>query len=1794
MKKTFSFHNDSPLFPFVNKHTLLMSGSFSVALILLYAMLLVASFNTEREHVIQSLQIANNIELNSQKSTIESTFITAFSDIQFLQSLYKIQHALIEDNSKAQKQVYQDLSHIFTIRKFYNQIQVIKSNGQVALSMNKNDKIVFSPANVSDTNIFKHGMALSQSDIRIFMESPSSKNTSQQPIFFVTKLYDKIHHATGLLVIEYNTAYLFTEFSHHALNPPHFIVFHNGQGNWFQCRNLAQDPTNKETQYFKDKGVLTPQFRIQNPSLDGSFTFKNTLFNYQTLDFKNIAQELHLTSHIISTPNENILFVINVSQEQISTRLSPIQNTFFSLFGFGSSAIIILTYFTVAAWNARIRSEHHAKQQTQQLTTLNDTLAQEVLQRRKAQEQAATERARLVALLDAADRVAIIMTDADGIIQFFNQGAEQLLGYQANEVVHKTTPIIFHTPEEIQALTHDFEQEIGRSPLPFETLAFRAQRSKKENAESLLQKKDGQLIFVNLVVSRLVEDKHQTTTGFIGVAFDVTEKHNVMKALKESAARLNAMSEASHDALALIDDTGTVLYWNKAAEKMFDYTADEALGENIHLLITPPKYRASACIGLRRFAETGQGLAIGNVLEFEAMRKDGSRLFVERAVSSFQFEGKWYAVGNIRDITERKRIEEKLRTSQERLDLALEGGGLGLWDWNITTGEVFFDNRWISMLGYTREDIHPRFVHWIQLIHHDDIAITKDNLNQHIRGDTPVFRAEYRMRAHDGSWKWILALGKVVERDKKGMSHRAVGTHLDITESKKIEQELVESQEVLRATQNIAKVGGWQYDVQTSHLTWTDQVYSIHDLPLGSKLDLQKTLDFYPSEHQAILRNAFQECLQNAVPYDIELELITATRQRKHVRAMGTATQEHNRVVKVSGTLQDITDRKRAEKQLEELRKRLELALTSSDSGLWDWNVATAELYVDDKWAAIHGYTRKELAQHVSTWQRTVHPDDMSEVMLRVEHSHQPDATQLYEAEYRALTKQGELIWILARGRVVERASEGTPLRMIGIIQDITARKILEEQLRLATIEANQASQAKSDFLARMSHEIRTPMNAIIGFSHLALQTALDTRQQDYIVKIQNSAKALLGIINDILDFSKIEAGKLVLEHTNFNLDTTMAGVASVTGVSAEQKGLELILSTAPDVPRHLVGDPLRLSQILLNLTSNAVKFTSSGEVVVSVRMSHKVKATVTLEFCVRDTGIGLTQEEIGRLFESFSQADESTTRKFGGTGLGLTISKRLAELMGGTIWVHSIPGEGSSFYFSADFGLSEHQEHEEVTLCHQVDGKKALVIEENERARQTLVRDLNSFCFTVETCPSKEDVLAKLRSANPHFDFVFMDWDESDVNFFSILNAIRQDRSLDHTKLILLTTNEHLNFIPKVREMGVDTVLIKPLHHSLLLDVISQALEETIQDSETVQQEVISETALNHIRGASLLLVEDNMINQQVAKEILENEGFIVTIAGNGKQALNLLETHTFDAVLMDVQMPEMDGHTATRIIRQNPKFKSLPIIAMTAHALKGDRDKSMAAGMNDHISKPIEPVMLFTCLLEWIPPKDQNIQRPSSQQRQMDVTLPKELPGIDIASGLTRVAQNAGLYKKLLLDFAQSYNVAAASIEQQLASDDIDSALHLLHSIKGVAGNIAANQLAHKASKIEQQLKKNGSIDPTALAGFAQSLEYVIEGIRRLRPDSQEEIPVVNVLDRIHAGRHAAHLLSLIKENSFEAENVLALFKESMGGHAVQQITELSKALDEFDFETAQKITEHIINEFDLRPGAMGHAKP
>jgi PAS domain S-box-containing protein len=901
----------------------------------------------------------------------------------------------------------------------------------------------------------------------------------------------------------------------------------------------------------------------------------------------------------------------------------------------------------------------------------------------------------------------------------------------------------------------------------------------------------------------------------------------------------------------------------------------------------------------------------------------------------------------------------------------------------------------------------------------------------------------------------LLALGSLVfavvieERASRSLqkSHDELETRVEERTA-----ELSESEERFSLAVKAAGGGLWDLEPQTGKAWYSARFKELLGYQGNESDDSFPGWEnsLHPDERDAIVAT-LQNHLDNRAAFNEVCRLRCKSGEYRWYRTMGQALWDDSGLAyRMAGSIVDITEGIIAQDQARKLSRATEnspasVVITAKDG--------TIE-YVNPTFCKVTGYSKEEaIGNNPKVLKSGNLPESFYKNMWGTILS-----GKTWRGDFINRKKNGEEYWESASISPIIN-SDGEITHFVAVKQDITERKHMEKELIQAKQAADDANQAKGDL-------------------------------------IQSSANSLLGIINDILDFSKIEAGKMDIETVDFNLEDVMDNLANLITVKAQEKeDLEVLFNTNQEVPRFLVGDALRLGQVLINLSNNAVKFTNSGEIVVSTELLKRNEDQVTLKFSVRDTGIGLTQEQAGKLFQSFSQADTSTTRKYGGTGLGLAISKKLVNMMGGEIWVESDYGQGTTFSFTANFGLGKERDKKRFAPSTDLRGMKVLVVDDNATSREILKDMLESFTFEVTAAASGPEGISELEHApqDQPFDLVVMDWKMPEMDGIEASERIKSHPGLIKIPpVILVTAYGREDVMQHAEQVGLDGFLLKPVNPSLLFDASMQAFGEAIPEQSRVSRRGQKEAeGLKQIQGAHVLLVEDNEINQQVAREILEGAGLKVSLAGNGQEAIDAIKANKYDAVLMDVQMPVMDGHTATRKIREweqeirgqrtedrkqkaedrvqtsnlQPPTSSLPIIAMTAHAMAGDEEKSLQAGMNGHVTKPIDPDQLFATL----PGAAESFAETAPEAE----GLPKSLPGFDLEDGLKRLQWNEKLYRKLLLDFGAKYTGIADEIRQALDTKDFEQAHSLVHNLKGLAGNLAATDLQTAAVEMEKRVR-------------------------------------------------------------------------------------------------------------------------
>ncbi|MFC5569050.1 PAS domain S-box protein [Lysobacter yangpyeongensis] len=904
----------------------------------------------------------------------------------------------------------------------------------------------------------------------------------------------------------------------------------------------------------------------------------------------------------------------------------------------------------------------------------------------------------------------------------------------------------------------------------------------------------------------------------------------------------------------------------------------------------------------------------------------------------------------------------------------------------MLTGDCHYSPAWKALLGYEEDELADRIDEWEQRVEREDLATHYEAVRAHEETGT-AYQQEMRVRCKDGSVKCLLVRGAIVERTPNGQGRRMLGTVTDITLWKRAEQASRESERRMLLAMDSVGDGVWDWDLTNDRVYYSPRwkaLLGYADEEIGDTLDEWRRLTV-PEDVERTMA-AVQRHLSTGEPFETAFRARCKDGSIKWLLGRGkvTARDRDGRPLRIIGTNTDINERKNAEEQLRHHRDNLEELVVARTAEIYEANTALEKtvqalglyrymldratvsiqlidrdgqiVYANECAAQYSGYALDELlALHVDD----IYPGHDSAQWTR----QWSELEDLPAGELRAnrmiqLRRDGSAFPVEVFAHHIRHEER---VYQLSIAIDITERQAAEEALEEARKTSEKANRMKSEFLANMSHEIRTPMNAILGMSHLALKGSADPQQRDYLGKIQRAGQHLLSIINDILDISKIEAGKLTIEHSPFELRGLLDDVANVISDPAAAKGLRLVFEVAPDLPGELVGDRIRLGQVLINYATNAVKFTEHGEIRVTVLPLEHTPRGLLLRFAVQDTGIGLRAEQLGRVFEAFQQADSSITRRYGGTGLGLAICRNLAHMMGGEVGVDSTPGQGSTFWFTALVGIAPDARSELET---RIKGRHILLVECDAGHASGLRASLVELGLLVTSVTDADSALAAWTDAagsERPFDLALFAPDSFGLGDAAVAAQLAELACLGGN---LIVATERSGTIARARESGM--IVVKPVDIAALLGTLvatTSACEGAdapgMQDSERVH-------AL--LQGKKALLAEDNEFNQEVARELLGDLGLVVDVASDGATALQMALSGRYDIILMDMQMPVMDGVTATREIRRLGSRPAVPIVAMTANVMQEDRQSCLEAGMNDVLTKPIDPERLSYMLLKWI----------------------------------------------------------------------------------------------------------------------------------------------------------------------------------------------------------------------------------
>jgi two-component system, sensor histidine kinase and response regulator len=995
--------------------------------------------------------------------------------------------------------------------------------------------------------------------------------------------------------------------------------------------------------------------------------------------------------------------------------------------------------------------------------------------------------------------------------------------------------------------------------------------------------------------------------------------------------------------------------------------------------------------------------------------------------------------------TERHPLDETetaWRRSSEFLEFAQEAGGFGVFELNLVTGQIQGTSLFFELIGLECRDMALSREEWLASIHPEDLENVVDALGAAVASGNG-YQLEYRTLLASGDTRWLAGRGQILLA-ADGYDSRAIGTITDVTERKHLEDKLLYATESLNIAQAAAGVATFDFDFKRHGRICSDNFHDLLGIPADTNLqNLNEVLVKVHPDDFALVRSAPLATTPDDPSYRCEYRILLEDNRLRWIAEKARVTRgKAGEIERIAGALVDITDLKHIKAALGSTESRLERALRGMQDGLWE-----VDLVTNTSWYGLHfnellGYTAEELTNSREGLLPLIHPDDLESV--RRSFSAHLNQGAVYDIEYRVRHKAGHYEWIRSHGQA-ERAADGTPVRVAGATQLITDRKRAEQATLEAKLAAEAANRAKSSFLANLSHEIRTPMNGVIGMAQILSETPLDCTQREYLDIIRSSAKALLSLINDVLDLSKIEADRLELENVEFDLIHLLYETVAATALATAAKGIELLVTAEPSVPVMVCADPGRLRQIILNLIGNAVKFTHEGHIALHASAATAADGRIALTIEISDTGIGIPADKLDRLFKSFSQIDASTTRYYGGTGLGLSIVKRLAELMGGEVGVRSEEGNGSTFWVRLRVENAKSQPVRQLVGK----GRRVLIVDDLGPSRESLAKKLTLFGFDTAAVGSVDEALTLL-SHDSRFDLVLADEHMPMRGGLDLLSVLRTDSRLPNLPLILLSLfgAEHDTV---ERELRPDAIGLKPVRAAVLATLVDQVL--TGKTPHATMNKAPAAAAPT-FQGSKILLVEDNPVNQRVAQRMLQKLAAEVTIANNGAEALERITTTRFDAVLMDCQMPIMDGFTATRRIREMERvggLKRLPIVALTANVMTEDREHCVAAGMDAHLGKPIEPGQLIDTLSRYL-----NAVAPSAA---VDLEALRSLTGGDTE-----------FERELALTFISSGDQCLAEIIEALRIDDFDTIRKRAHALKGASANIHATSLSKVASTLER----------------------------------------------------------------------------------------------------------------------------
>ncbi|MBC7984575.1 MAG: PAS domain-containing protein, partial [Candidatus Obscuribacterales bacterium] len=1085
----------------------------------------------------------------------------------------------------------------------------------------------------------------------------------------------------------------------------------------------------------------------------------------------------------------------------------------------------------------------------------------------------------------------------------------------------------------------------------------------------------------------------------------------------------------------------------------------------------------------------------------------------------------WDVTNEVQTTDMLQRQAEQERALTDRFNIAMQAAGIRPWEMAFSpTRYVWSDNFDREWLDEQSEDLVTAVV---ALTHPDDRDVFRNCIKAAMESNTDTISYRYRFLNRDGTWDHRQNFVRLFFNEQ-GKPVRALGATLSVTKEVEATEQLRAAERRLERASLSSSEGHWEWDLVTQLAWHSDSFHALLGYPHGALVGPMKPIAKrlrHPEDYLQY-REKLNRHVNSGDSYSLEARFHMANGEYRWFLVRGTSELgPDGKPLRVAGSIQDIHQQKLAEDALRLAQRRFERAINGTQDGLWEFEVDSDEAWYSPRCAELLQLKPQELPNKMRAVISRLHPDDIAIANdATIAHFR---ANVPYDIEIRLRSGNDEYRWYRARA-VAERDPDGKPLRLSGSLQDVTEARAAREELVRATEEAQSANKAKSAFLANVSHEIRTPMNGIIGMTGLLMEMELDRTQREYAETIRGSADSLLTIINDILDFSKIEAGKLEIESIETDLRGNVEDVGAMMAFQASAKTLELIVNVEPTVPQHVLGDPQRIRQCLINLVGNAIKFTRSGEVVIDVRCVGEADGKVITRFEVRDTGIGIGNEALKNLFQPFTQADSSTTRHYGGTGLGLSIVRRLAEMMGGRVGADSNLGSGSTFWFELPLRyVNTPTLNAPISdgLVAAVKGR-ILIVDDNHTNRRVLLGQLEHAGYEVDAVSNGADALTAMRQAladNRSYELALIDFQMPDMDGAMLGERINADAHLSRTRVIMLTSMDRHGDVGQFAAMGFAGYLSKPVRARELLDCIDRVLAREARDWHSHSQPLVTRNALNESKVAQrfsgrVLLVEDNVVNQKVAQQFLKRLGCEVLVAENGIEGVKAYETGQFDIVLMDLQMPVMDGYAATRRIRDFQGWgKRVPIVALTANAMPGQLERCLAAGMDDFLTKPLDVKRLREVLDKFglgVPDPIASTTGNSADTPSAEIAalLSRDpaIPPVNLARLDEITDGDVEFTQELIAVFVASSAQVVAEMHTEYVKNNRAALGRAAHKLKGASANIHASALQQLCAVLEAQVIE---LPKNALANHLAAIETAIGDVVTYLREARPATPKANV---------------------------------------------------------------------------------